>query len=240
MTGANKIAQGPPKTDMPAAGMFFYGAERLSDAELLAVLIGGDAPGREDILAAHGILFAEDGGLARLADLTPHELENTGMGKAAAYRLAAAAEIGKRLASLPGSKKIRIGSPDDVANVFMARMRRLKNECAQVMMLNVKSEITAVRWVSMGNLNTSLMDPREVFGLAARHGAATVVVAHNHPSGNPEPSEADKAATRRLEDTGELLGIKLIDHIIIGDGEYVSMRKSKLMGPERDKPKKAA
>jgi DNA repair protein RadC len=214
----------------PRDALMYYGAEKLSEAELLAVLIGGDASGQTDILAAYNILFKEEGGPAYIANCAPSELmRDFGIVKAAAYRIVAAVELGKRFASKSASKKIRVGSDEDAASVFMPEMRHLKNECFNVALLNIKNEIIATRCISKGGINSSLVDTREVFKSAIKHGAASILLAHNHTSGNPEPSENDKAVTLRLVRAGEILGVKVVDHIIIGDGEYFSMRKHKMM-----------
>jgi DNA repair protein RadC len=212
----------------------YHGAEKLSDAELLAVLTDGDTQERTDFLAAYGALCKEESGPAYIANCVPAELmRDLGMVRAAACRIVAAVEIGKRFASKPKSKKIRTESPYDAADIFMPKMRYLKNECFEVALLNVKNEITAMRRISEGSLNISSADPREVFGPAIKHGAASLILAHNHPSGNPEPSESDIASTLRLVYAGEILGVKVIDHIIIGDGDFFSMRAHKMMDVAR-------
>jgi DNA repair protein RadC len=221
--------------------MMFYGAERLADSELLALLIGGDDPGRPDTLSAHEVLCMEESGIAYLPECTPHELMDAArVGKSASCRIAAAVEIGKRLAARPKTERVRISSPEDIANMLMPEMRYLKNECFRVLLLNIKGEITATEEVSVGNLNSSVADPREVFRPAVRRGSASVILAHNHPSGNPTPSVADTEATGRLMTAGEILGIRVIDHIVIGDGTFVSMRQENLLKNNTNKDDWAA
>jgi len=108
-------------------------------------------------------------------------------------------------------------------------MRYMKNECFKVLLLNTKNEIIAIHTVSIGTINSSLVDAREVFKPAIKRGAASVAFAHNHPSGNPTPSETDIEVTTRLIDAGKLLGVNVIDHIIIGDGVFTSLRQERLM-----------
>jgi DNA repair protein RadC len=214
----------------PREKMLFYGAKKLSDSELLTLLIGDGPPGRDDALIADEVLCREEFGLSYLSECSPQELAGIGkMGESASCRIAAAVEIGKRIASAPKSGRLAIGSPGDAAAAFMAEMRFLKNEWFKIMFLNVKNEVMGIEQVSIGSVNASFADPREVFRPAIKRGAAAIVLAHNHPSGNPEPSDADANLTSRLAAAGELLGIKLADHIIVGDGAYVSFREKGLI-----------
>jgi DNA repair protein RadC len=216
--------------DTPHGKLLFCGAEKLSDAELLAVLIGGDTPGRTDLLAAENVLCAEEGGFPYIADSVPPKLtKDLGMSRAAACRIAAAVELGKRLASKPKQERIRVERADEAAKIFMAGMRYLKKECFGAAYLNTRSDIIAIRRISEGTASASFANPREVFEPAIKCGATSFIAAHNHPSGDPRPSEVDKKATLRLVSAGEILGIKIIDHIIIGDGEYFSMREHNMM-----------
>jgi DNA repair protein RadC len=179
---------------------------------------------------ADRILSLAPNGIGHLTECTIEDLARvSGVGAAKACRIAAAVELGKRLATHPKSKRVHIGSPQDVAELFIEGMRHLKQECFRVLLLNVKNEIMAIEEVSVGNINSSVADPREVFRPAVKRGAASLVLAHNHPSGNPEPSESDVTATKRLIAAGEFLGIKVIDHLVIGDGTFVSMRQKKLL-----------
>jgi DNA repair protein RadC len=169
-------------------------------------------------------------GINNLPECTVEDLACiSGIGVAKACRITAAVELGKRLATNPKEKRVRVNSPRQVAELFMEDMRRLKQECFRVLMLNVKNEIMAIEEVSVGNINSSIADPREVFRPAIRRGSASVILAHNHPSGNPDPSDSDINSTKRLAAAGELLGIKVMDHIVIGDGTFVSMRQDKLL-----------
>ena len=127
------------------------------------------------------------------------------------------------------AERVSIANCQDLANIFMADMRYMKNECFKVLLLNTKNEIIAIHTVSIGTINSSLVDAREVFKPAIKRGAASVAFAHNHPSGNPTPSETDIEVTTRLIDAGKLLGVNVIDHIIIGDGVFTSLRQERLM-----------
>jgi DNA repair protein RadC len=219
-----------PELERPREKMMLLGADKLSNAELLAVLLGTGTRAQSATALADRILSLTSDGIGHLSECTLEDLARvSGVGAAKACRIAAAVELGKRLATHPKSKRIRIGSPQDVAELFIEGMRHLKQECFRVLLLNVKNEIMAIEEVSVGNINSSIADPREVFRPAIKRGAASLVLAHNHPSGNPEPSDADVDATKRLIAAGEFLGIKVIDHIVIGDGSFISMRQKKLL-----------
>jgi DNA repair protein RadC len=208
--------------------MILTGAGGLSNSELLAIILGTGARGASATALAEKLLAL--GGLGYLAESSPEELAAVrGVGDAKACRVLAAIELGKRVATRPRGKRVNIVSCDDIAGFFMADMRAMKNECFKVLLLNVKNEVIAVQAVSMGIINSSLIDPREVFRPAVKRGAASVALAHNHPSGNPEPSGADVDVTLRLVEAGKLLGIKVLDHIVIGDGVFVSMRQRQLI-----------
>ena len=138
--------------------------------------------------------------------------------------LIAAAELGRRMMTAPRNRRISASSPDEVAALFMEEMRYLKKEHFKVLLLNVKNEIITSEDVSIGSISSSDAHPREVFFSAVRRGAANVILVHNHPSGSPSPSEADILLTKRLDEAGKIMGIQVLDHIIIGDGEYVSLK----------------
>lgn len=169
-------------------------------------------------------------GLLFLRDCSPEELcAVDGIGAAKASVLLASAELGRRLMTTPAEKKLDVSSPDRAAAIFMENMRYLHKEHFRVLMLNVKNEIISSEDVSIGSIASSEAHPREVFSTPIRRGAANIILVHNHPSGNPEPSEADLKLTERLVEAGELLGVGVLDHIIIGDGKYVSLKSEGLM-----------
>ncbi|MDR3296120.1 MAG: DNA repair protein RadC [Clostridiales Family XIII bacterium] len=219
-----------PAMERPREKMKLLGAEKLSNAELLAILLGTGTRALSATALAGQILAMDAGGIACLADCAPEELANIqGIGVAKSCQIVAAVELGRRIATRPKAKRVHIGSPQDIADIFMEDMRYLKQESFKVLLLNIKNEIVAIEGVSLGNINTSIVDPREVFRPAVKRGAASMVLAHNHPSGNPEPSGADVEITKRLAEAGEILGIRVIDHLIIGDGIYVSMRQKHIL-----------
>jgi len=120
-------------------------------------------------------------------------------------------------------------SPDDIAALFMEEMRYLKQEAFKILLINSRGESMGKELISMGGLTKSMADPRDIFRIAIKRGAASIVLVHNHPSGNPTPSGLDVEATLKIIESGKLLGIQVVDHIVIGDGNYISMRRKKLI-----------
>lgn len=219
-----------PEEERPREKMMRYGANRLTNCELLAILIGTGTKRNSALTLANSILSIEETGLAFLADCSPEELVCVeGIGMAKSCQIISAIELGKRIAGAPRGKKISLGSPDQVAALFMEEMRHRKKEVFKVLFLNTKNEIVAIEDVSVGNLNTSIVHPREVFRSAVKKGAASIILLHNHPSGNPTPSQNDIDVTRRLTETGKLLGIPVLDHLVIGDGAYLSFKEQMLL-----------
>ncbi|MDR3242945.1 MAG: DNA repair protein RadC [Clostridiales Family XIII bacterium] len=215
-----------PRMERPREKMKLMGAGRLSNTELLAILLGTGTRKLSATALASRILSMEKDGIAYLAECAPEELSKIqGIGEAKSCQVIAAVELGKRIATKPGSGRINISSPQEIAALFMEDMRYLKKECFKILLLNVKKEIMLIEEISMGNINSSIVDPREVFRPAVKRGAASVALVHNHPSGNPEPSKADISVTKRLRNAGELLGVQVIDHLIIGDGSFISLRQ---------------
>lgn len=214
-----------PNSERPREKMMRYGGETLSNAELLAILIGTGAKQANAITVANHVLSIGKDGLAFLADCLPEELcAIEGIGSAKACQITAAIELGRRIATYPRQNRIKIDSPESVVSLFMEELRYMKKEHFQVLLLNTKNEIIGIEDASIGNLNSSIVHPREIFRYAVKKSAAAMIVVHNHPSGNPEPSQHDLAVTTRLCEGGKLLGIPLEDHIIIGDGVFVSLR----------------
>ncbi len=219
-----------PEDERPREKLLRYGSAFLSNSELLAILIGTGTRDSSAISVANGILSIEKAGLSYLVDCTPEELcKIEGMGKAKSCKVIAAIELGKRISQSPGEKRFAVGTPGEVAALYMDEMRHLKKEHFKVLFLNTKNEILSAENTSIGNLNSSIVHPREVFRNAVKKGAAAIIVIHNHPSGNPTPSQNDLDITRRLEEAGQLLGIPVLDHLIIGDGIFISLKEKMLM-----------
>jgi DNA repair protein RadC len=198
------------------------GPEALSDAHLLAILL---RTGRRDSSAVQVAieLLNRMGGLGGLAACGTEELcAIPGVGPAKAAQLKAALALGRRSLAVPLSTGRRISSSADLYKHFHPLLRDVKHELFKVVLLDAKNAVIKEATVSEGSLTLSLVHPREVFALAVRESAAAVIVLHNHPSGDPTPSAEDRGLTHRLVEAGRLLGIRVLDHVIIGDGRYVS------------------
>ena len=209
----------------PRERMLADGAAALSTAELLAVLLRTGSPARSALAVATDLLCAQ-GSLERLAAASPRELCRTaGVGEVKALHLLAAFELGRRLGALPARARPAVRTPADAAALVMPDLRFQETERFWVLLLNTKNEVLDRIEVSRGGLASSPVHPREVFKPAVRHSAAGVILVHNHPSGDPSPSQADLAITARLGRAGGLMGIPIIDHIIVGDGRFVSLRE---------------
>jgi len=136
--------------------------------------------------------------------------------------------LGKRVAAISGYSDKQIKCPQDVAGLLMEEMRYLKKEYMKLILLNVKCGIIAVEDISIGSLNASIVHPREVYVPAIRKSSASIIMVHNHPSGDPTPSSEDISITKRVAEAGKIIGIELVDHIIIGDGRYVSLKEREI------------
>lgn len=220
-----------PSDERPRERMFREGPAALSDAQLLAILL---RIGRPDASAVHVALelLHQIGGLQRLSQLGTDELCRTsGIGPAKAAQLLAAVEVGKRALAAPLTTGKPIRSSAEVYAAYYPLLRDLRHEVFYLLLLDAKHTVIKDAIVSKGSLTASLVHPREVFTTAVRESAAAVLCLHNHPSGDPTPSQEDRLLTTRLQEAGELLGIPLLDHLIIGDGRYVSFADQGWCGP---------
>ena len=214
-----------PEEDRPRERMKHAGAEALSLVELLAILLRTGTKNESALLVAQRILN-HTGSLHNLADMTFAELTAIkGNGTAKALELLACLELGRRMAKTRMEEQALIRRPQDAAMLVMESMRYYKREHFVCLFLNIKNKVLAQETISIGTLDASLVHPREVFRAAIRHGCAAVICIHNHPSGDPTPSHEDIAITRRLMEAGELVGIEVLDHIVIGDKRYVSLKE---------------
>lgn len=228
-THAHTSMKDLPEAERPREKLFINGPASLSNAELLAILLGSGTRSQSAVSLAERVLAADGSGILFLNDCTPEELCSIeGIGPAKSAALIASAELGRRLTTTPREKQANVSSPDDISKLFMQNMRYLKKECFKVLLLNVKNEIISIEDVSVGSLMSSDAHPREVFAAPLRRGAANVILVHNHPSGSSRPSQDDIDLTQRLSWAGDIMGIHVLDHIIIGDGEYTSMKRERL------------
>ena len=219
-----------PKEERPMERALRSGIRTLSTAELIALLIRTGRQDQSSISVAEDILGLCDEGLYSLGSISPDELRKIrGIGESKACTIMAAIELGKRISMSRASGKSNITDPDIVAEMFMEDLRYEKKEFFKSVSVNAKGDVISVEAVSIGELARTLVHPREVFCHAIKKNAYGVFFIHNHPSGDSTPSDEDIATTNRLIECGELLGIKVMDHIIIGDGTYASMRTLGLM-----------
>jgi len=232
VTGKHRTDQGNTIKEMPAdlrprERLLAAGVQALSNAELLAILLRTGTKSETAIDLACNILSRPEG-LRYLAEASLEELQKQkGIGLAKAAELKAALELGRRLAALTLSRII-IKSPQDVANLLMDEMRYLDRENFRTVSLNTKNRVLGIDSVSVGSLNSSLVHPREVFKNPIRRSSAAIILVHNHPSGDPTPSQEDIQVTRRLVEAGRILGIEVLDHLIIGDGCFTSLKEQNL------------
>jgi len=212
-----------PEDERPRERLLKHGAGSLSEAQLLAIILRTGGCGKSAIDIAMELL-AGVGSLRKLEQAGIAEICRTkGMGRAKAAQLKAALEIARRLnREQPGSAPA-FSTGKEVFCYLQPLMSGLKKETFYCLMLDVKNRLIKEMRISEGTLSSSLIHPREAFTNAVRESAASVIFAHNHPSGDPTPSRDDIEITGRLEKAGEMLGIKLLDHIIVGDGQYTSM-----------------
>ena len=219
-----------PLNDRPREKMAANGAAVLTDAELIAILLRTGTVEKSAIdiaseMTADGGLYKRLAGITRLNELTNIK----GLGQAKAATVLAALEIGRRIASAKPLEKIHLSCPQDVADFLMPRLRYAAKEQFVVILLNSKNKVIGTEVVSEGSLSSSIVHPREVYAPAILHHAAAIMVAHNHPSGDPKPSLEDEEITRMLSRSGKVLGIPMIDHVIIGDGNYYSFLENEAL-----------
>lgn len=218
------MIQDLPKQERPREKLLQLGPKALSNSELLAVLISSGSKNESAISLASKILSLEEGSISKLSSYEPEEFMLVkGVGLAKACSLVAAMEFGRRIATAPMDDRIPINSPDALAKLFIEDMKFLNQEVVRIALLDVHGRLMTRVNVSMGSINSAAAHPREVFAPAIRKGAASIILAHNHPSGDPTPSEGDISSTRQIVASGRILGIKVLDHLIIGAGSYSSL-----------------
>lgn len=212
-----------PESDRPREKLVNSGASALSDSELVAILIGSGSGSKNALDLARELLVKFDG-LTGLEAATVEEIRKTrGIGEVKAITIKAGLELGRRFrdgSSQSVSPPIRVS--EDAARIYMPQMKNVRKEMFKVALLNTKNRIVKTVTISEGGLASAVVEPREVFNPAIRESASGVILLHNHPSGDPDPSDDDINLTRRLTDAGRLINIKVLDHIIIGDGRYYS------------------
>jgi len=217
-----------PASEQPREKLAQLGPEHLSDAELLAILLRVGVVG-QDVLSLSQHLLRTCGGVLGLSRTPLSALaEVRGIGPAKGVTIVAALELGRRLLLVEATAQLQIRSPQDVASILQLEMGLLEQEHLRVVLLNTKNHVLGIRDVYKGSLNTSLIRVGEVFRDAVKENCAAIVVAHNHPSGDPTPSPEDIRVTRELVAAGRLLDIEVLDHLVIGRNKHVSLRQKKL------------
>ena len=216
-----------PVDERPRERLLFSGAGTLSNTELLAVLLRTGTREKSVIHIAEEVLaHYKDRGLEAIVHMPPAELAAVkGVGKAKAATVLAAVELGRRLSMKAAEHIVVVHDPEDAAHFALPRFRFEQREHFAVMLLDTKNHVLGMPDVSVGSLQASVVHPREVFRAAIDYAAAAMILFHNHPSGDPTPSNEDIVLTKQLFAAGKLLDIHLVDHIIIGDGTYVSLKE---------------
>ncbi|MDL4841668.1 RadC family protein [Aquibacillus rhizosphaerae] len=225
MTKTNMTMKDVPKEDRPRERLLELGATHVSNQELLAILLGtGTREESVQTLAERVLMHFE--GLNLLRESTIEELTAIkGIGSVKGVLILAAIELGKRMQKYKPQEKYVIRSPEDGADYVMEEMRVLKQEHFVVLFLNTKNQVLHRQTIFIGSLNASIVHPREVFREAVKRSAASIICAHNHPSGDPSPSQEDIHVTKRLSECGKMIGIELLDHLVIGDHKFVSLKE---------------
>ena len=214
-----------PCGDRPRERLVHDGATALSTAELLAIVFRVGVGG-ENVISLSQRLLAKYGGLAGMARASFSDLQGEhGLGEAKVATLKAAFELGRRLTIASPDERVQVRSPADAANLLMGEMSMLEQEHLRVMLLDTRNRVLAVPTIYVGNLNTSVIRVSELFREAIRRNAAAIIVAHNHPSGDPTPSPEDVAVTRNIIQAGQLLDIEVLDHVVIGQQRFVSLKE---------------
>ena len=222
-----------PEDERPLERLDKYGPQALKTSELIAIIIRTGTGTATAVQVAEQLLQKYDGNLKRLADNSEIQIAKgiKGLGTVKVGQIRAAFELGRRMAAFL-EEKPQISSPSDVVHVArmaMPSMRDLRHEELHVFCLDTKNYVTKQRRIFEGSLNASIIHSREVFRFAIEEAAASIILVHNHPSGDPAPSPEDINATKQLAEAGKLLDIRVTDHVIIGDGCYISMKEERII-----------
>ncbi|EOR21380.1 MULTISPECIES: DNA repair protein RadC [Clostridium] len=215
-----------PKEERPIEKLLLNGPEVLSNAELLAVILRTGTRG-ENVISLSTRILSEFDGLSGLLETDINEITNIkGIKNIKASQILAMGELFKRISSLNLLKKnINISSPSDISKLLMNEMVGLKQEILKLIMLDTKNNIIGIKDVFKGSLNTSIVHPREIFKEALKKSSSSIIICHNHPSGDPTPSKEDINITIRLKECSKIMGIDLLDHLIIGKYKFVSLKE---------------
>ena len=219
-----------PQIERPREKLCHFGVTTLTNSELMAIVLQSGSREESAIGLGQNIINMFDHGIQGLNDVTVEELTAVkGVGIAKACQITAAVELGRRVSKCKKNILGKINSPKTVVEFFQEELRHLNKEKFIVVFLNTKNLITSYEVVSVGSLSASIVHPREVFNRAIKKSAASIILIHNHPSGNPSPSREDEAITKRLCNVGEVVGIKILDHIIISEDGYFSFKEMDIL-----------
>ena len=220
-----------PDMERPYEKCESRGAESLSDAELLAVLLRTGTRGENALELSKRILYhTGDHGILSIHQFSRERLmQIKGVGRVKAIQISCISELAKRLARTSAQDLLCFQNPDTIAKYYMEDLRHEKQEHMKLLMLNTKSKLIGETEISKGTVNASLITPRELFIEALQKNAVSIIIMHNNPSGDPTPSREDQLTTRRIKEAGALIGIDLLDHIIIGNNCFISFRKEGLL-----------
>ncbi|MFB4166612.1 DNA repair protein RadC [Virgibacillus sp. JSM 102003] len=225
MTSSTIMIKDVPKEDRPRERLLKLGSSHLSNQELVAILLGSGTR-EESVMTLSNRVLMHFEGLNLLKDATIEELTAIkGIGEAKGVLLLSAMELGRRMNQYKPNERYIVRSPEDGADYVMEEMRNLNQEHFVVLFLNTKNQIIHRQTIFIGSLNASIVHPREVYREAVKRSAASIICAHNHPSGDPAPSQEDIHVTRRLVESGKMIGIELLDHLVIGDRKFVSLKE---------------
>ncbi len=227
-----------PESSRPYEKCLQGGPSVLSDSELLAVILRSGVPGNNSLALANQILsLTKDTsypGLLGLMHMSlPDLMKVNGIGKVKAIQLKCIGELSKRMASAVARPGLSFNDPITIAKYYMEHLRHEEQEVLIVMLLDGKNHLIGEQTLSRGTVNATLITPREIFLEAMKFHAVSVILVHNHPSGDPTPSDDDIKVTERVYRSGELLGVRLLDHVVIGDHKYVSFRELGLLAYEK-------
>ncbi|MEQ8226081.1 MAG: DNA repair protein RadC [Candidatus Eremiobacterota bacterium] len=219
------------KEESPGYRLNQKGPEVLKTSELIAIIISSGTNNKTAQKAAEKLLIKFSGNLTRLARATQRELSDNipGIGHTRSSQLIAAFELGKRITSYSDIEKPSINTPPDVARLLMNEMRYYKKEVFKILLLDRKNKLIKIETISSGILDASLVHPREVFYPAIQELASRIILVHNHPSGNCTPSAQDIEITKNIIESGKILNIEVVDHIVIGDGKFLSLREKRII-----------
>ena len=219
-----------PESERPYEKFMLHGETVLSDAELLAIILKSGTQNLNSLDVARGILRGNHNNLLNLYDLSYRDLmQFPGVGKIKAIQLKAVAELSRRIARTRSGYELKMNTPSSIADFYMERLRHEKQEQLLCAFFDTKCKFLGDVVVSKGSVNYAYVSPRDIFRYAFDYEAVMIILIHNHPSGDPNPSEDDIRITRRIENGAQLLEVELVDHIIIGDNRYYSFKENQIL-----------